>query len=78
MCTRFNKKDTENIGERKTSDILLEFTISRNFQETSLSDFETLHHLCQLERTQILQSLALPVVKKLYTEYFVSGNRFKF
>ena len=29
----------------------------------SLSQLETLHHLCQLERTQILQSLGLAVLK---------------
>ena len=35
----------------------LSYTISRFFQEISLSELETLHHLCELERTQILQSL---------------------
>ena len=29
----------------------------------SLSELETLHQLCELERTQILQSLALAVLK---------------
>ena len=42
----------------------LDYTISRIFQENSLSELETLHHLCELERTQILQSLALAVLKK--------------
>ena len=41
----------------------LDYTISRIFQEMSLSELETLHQLCELERTQILQSLALAVLK---------------
>ena len=44
-------------------DIKLDYTISRIFQETSLSELETLHQQCELERTQILQSLALAVLK---------------
>ena len=35
-------------------DMKLYYTISRIFQEMSLSELETLHHLCELERTQIL------------------------
>ena len=42
-------------------DMKLDYTISKIFQEMSLSELETLHHLCELERTQILQSLALAV-----------------
>ena len=41
----------------------LDYTISRLFQEMSLSELETLHQLCELKRTQILQSLALAVFK---------------
>ena len=33
-------------------DMKLDYTISRIFQEKSLSELETLHHLCQLERLQ--------------------------
>ena len=44
-------------------DMKLDYTISRIFQEISLSEIETLHQLCELERTQILQSLALAVLK---------------
>ena len=44
-------------------DMKLNYTISRIFQEKSLSEQETLHQLCELERTQILQSLALAVLK---------------
>ena len=36
------------------------------YQEKSLSELETLHHLCELERTQILQSLALAILKIPY------------
>ena len=32
-------------------DMKLDFTISRIFQEMSLSELETLHQLCELERT---------------------------
>ena len=42
----------------------LDYTISRIFQEMSLSELETLHQLCEFKRTHILQSLALAVVKK--------------
>ena len=47
----------------------LDYTISRTFQEMSLSELETLHQLCELERTQILQSLALAVLKIPYAGY---------
>ena len=56
-------------------DIKLDYTISRVFQEMSLSELETLHHLCEFERTHILQSLALPVLKIPYAGYLLSGNR---
>ena len=44
-------------------DMKLDYTISRIFQEMSLSELETLHQQCKLEKTQILQSLALAVLK---------------
>ena len=43
-------------------DMKLDYTISRIFQEMSLSELETLHQLCEFERTQILQSVALAVL----------------
>ena len=36
-------------------DMKLDYTINRIFQEMSLSEMKTLHQLCELERTQILQ-----------------------
>ena len=45
-------------------DMKLDYTVIRIFQEMSLSELETLHQLCELERTQILKSLALAVLKK--------------
>ena len=56
-------------------DMKLDYTISRIFQEMSLSELETLHQLCELERTQILQSLALTVLIIPYAEFLLSGNR---
>ena len=56
-------------------DMKLDYTINRIFQEMSLSELETLHQLCELERTQILQSLALAVLKIPYAGYLLSGNR---
>ena len=44
----------------------------------SLSELETLHQLCELERTQILQSLALAVLKISYAGYLLSGKRSNF
>ena len=55
-------------------DIKLDHTISRFFQEMSLTELETLNQLCELERTQILQSLALAVLKIPYAGYLLSGN----
>ena len=55
-------------------DMKLDYTISRIFHEMSLSELETLHQLCELERTQILQSLALAVLKIPYAGYLLSGN----
>ena len=43
-----------------------------------LTELETLHQLCELERTQTLQSLALAVLKFLYAGYLLSGNRSNF
>ena len=59
-------------------DIKLDYTISRMFQEMSMTELETLHQLCELERTQILQSLALAVLKIPYTGYLLSRNRSNF
>ena len=53
----------------------LDYTINRIFQEMSLTELETLHQLCELERTQILQSLALAVLKIPYAGYLLSANR---
>ena len=55
--------------------IKVDYTISRIFQEMSLSQLETLHHLFELERTQILPSLAIAVLKIPYAGYLLSGNR---
>ena len=52
-------------------DMKVDYTISRNFQEMSLSELETLHQLCDLEITQILQSLALAVLKIPYAGYLL-------
>ena len=59
-------------------DMKLGYTISRIFQEISLSELETLHQLYELERTQILQSPALETLKTPYAGYFLSGNRSNF
>ena len=56
----------------------LVYTISRIFQEMSHSELETLHQLCELEITQILQSLALAVFKIPYAGYLLFGNRSNF
>ena len=59
-------------------DMKLDYTMSRIFQEMSLSELETLHQLCEVERTQILQSLALAVLKIPYAGYLLSGNSSSF
>ena len=59
-------------------DMKLDYTKSRIFQEMSFSELETLQQLCELERTQILQSLALAVLKIPYAGYLLSGNRSSF
>ena len=56
----------------------LDYTISRILQEMSLSESKTLHQLCELERTQLLQSLALAVLKITYAGYLLAGNRSNF
>ena len=40
-----------------------------------LTVLEILHQLCELERTQILQSLALAVLRIPYAGFLLSGNR---
>ena len=56
----------------------LDYTISIIFQEMSLSELETLHQLCELERTHILQSLVLAILKIPYAGCLLSGNRSNF
>ena len=67
-----------NIHQEIYLDMKLDYTISRIFQEMSLSELETFHQLCELERTQILQSLALAVLKIPYAGCLLSGNRSNF
>ena len=50
-------------------DLKFDYPISRTFQQISLSELELLHHLREIERTQILQSLALAVLKLPYAGY---------
>ena len=52
-------------------DMKLDYTMSRIFQKMSLLELEILHKLCELERTQILQSLALAVLKTLMQDIVV-------
>ena len=59
-------------------DMNLDYTIGRIFQEMFLTELETLHQLCELERTQILQSLALALLKIPYAGYLLLGNRSNF
>ena len=56
----------------------MDYTISRIFQEISLTELETLHILCELECTQIWQSLTLAVLKIPMQDIFLSGNRSNF
>ena len=51
-----NRKHFGTIHYNIRLDMKLDYTISRIFQGMSLSELETLHQLCELERTQILQS----------------------
>ena len=53
----------------------LNYTIKIIFQEMSLSELETLHPLFELERTQILQPLALAVFRIPYAGYFLSCKK---
>ena len=50
----------------------LDNTISRFLQEMSLSELETLYHLCEIPQT--LQSFAPAVLKLRYAGYLLSGN----
>ena len=56
-------------------DMKLNYMLSRIFQEMSHPELETLDQLCELERTQILQSLALAVLKIHYAGYLLSRIR---
>ena len=59
-------------------DMKLDNTKSQFFQELSLSEIETLYRLCELKLTQILQPLAMEVVKIPYAGCSLSGNRSNF
>ena len=62
----------------KHLDMKINYTISRIFQEMLLSELAIIHQLCELERTQILQSLALAVLKIPYAGFLLYGNRSNF
>ena len=57
-------------------DLKLDYTISGIFQEMSLTELETFHQLCELKRSQVLQLLALAVIKIPYAAYFLSTDQF--
>ena len=59
-------------------DMKIYYPKNRIFQEISLSELELLHQLSELERTQILQSLALAVLKLPYAGYLLPGKRSNF
>ena len=59
-------------------DMKLDYTISRIFQEMSLSELETLHQLCDFERTQTVKSLALAVLNITYAGMFIIRKQIKF
>ena len=59
-------------------DMKLDYTTCRLFQEMSLLELEILHQLCELERTQILQSLAQAVLEIPYAGYLLSGSKSNF
>ena len=46
-------------------DVKLNYTISRVFQQMLFSELEAIHHLCELERTQIIQLFLLQYSKHL-------------
>ena len=56
-------------------DMKLDYTLSKIFQEMSSSELETFHHLCELEREHILQSVALEVLEIPYAGSLLSNNR---
>ena len=56
----------------------LDYIKSRIFQGKSLSKLETLHPLCEIERTQLLQNLALAILKIPYAGYLLLCNRSNF
>ena len=64
--------------ESEPQDMKTDYKISRVFQEISLYELETLNRLCELERTQIIQSLASSVLKIPYAGYQLSGNSSNF
>ena len=49
-----NNTPFDGIHYGKHMDMQLEYNINRIFQEMYLTELETLHQLCELERTQIL------------------------
>ena len=55
-------------------DTKIENTRSRIFQGKSFSKLETIQHVCELEQTQVLQLLALAVLKEPYRGYLLSGS----
>ena len=55
-------------------DLKFDYTTCGFFPEMSLSELETLHQLCELDRTKILQSLVLAVLKMPYAGNLFSKN----
>ena len=59
-------------------DMLLDYTISRNFQEMSLSELETLHQLCEKKKNTDFTITRISSSKNTHRRIFVIRKQIKF
>ena len=56
----------------------IDFTINHVFKSMSVQEFNTLHIICELERTQLLPISAMSVKNPQLAGFLLTGNRIKF
>ena len=58
--------------------IKIDFTINHVFKSMTVQELNTLHRVCELERTQLLTILAMSVKNPQLAGFLLTGNRSNF
>ena len=56
----------------------IDFSVNHVFISMSIPELNTIHHICELEPTQLLTIIAMSVENPQLAAYLLTGNRSKF